>query len=75
MIIEYLSFHENYIFFSALLRSSFSIPLNPGQPGGEWSSDEINIVRDKVKLKKKNDLYIFEKFVNQKIGNSYDKMF
>ena len=74
MIIEYLSFHENYIFFSALLRSSFSIPLNPGQPGGEWSSDEIDIVRDKVKLKK-NYLYFFEAFVNQTIGNSYDKMF
>ena len=37
------------IFCSALFHSSSSIPVNPGQPGGEWTSEEIDIVRDKVK--------------------------
>ena len=26
----------------------FSVPLEPGQPGGPWTSEEIDIVRDKV---------------------------
>ena len=25
-----------------------SAPLEPGQPGGPWTEEEINIVRDKV---------------------------
>ena len=25
-----------------------SVPLEPGQPGGPWSSEEIDIVREKV---------------------------
>ena len=25
-----------------------SVPLEPGQPGGPWTEEEIDIVRDKV---------------------------
>ena len=25
-----------------------SVPLQPGQPGGPWTEEEIDIVRDKV---------------------------
>ena len=42
---------KHKICFSLLLLTSFasSIPLEPGQPGGPWSSEEVEIVRDKVR--------------------------
>ena len=33
---------------AAIVQSSISAPLEPGQPGGPWTKDEIDIVRDKV---------------------------
>ena len=27
-----------------------SVPLEPGQPGGPWTEEEIDIVRDKVSI-------------------------
>ena len=31
-----------------LISIVMSVPLEPGQPGGPWTKDEIDIVRDKV---------------------------
>ena len=31
-----------------LISIVISVPLEPGQPGGQWTEDEIDIVRDKV---------------------------
>merc|ERR1719250_51845 len=33
---------------SCLLATTLSVPLQPGQPGGAWSEEELDIVRDKV---------------------------
>ena len=33
---------------SFLISLAVSTPLEPGQPGGPWTEDEIDIVRDKV---------------------------
>ena len=39
-----------YLLILALLFSLvISVPLEPGQPGGPWTEEEIDIVRAKVK--------------------------
>ena len=39
-----------YLLVLALLFSLvISVPLEPGQPGGPWTEEEIDIVRAKVK--------------------------
>ena len=42
-----MKFRYIYIFL-ALISSALTLPLEPGQPGGPWTSEEIEIVRDKV---------------------------
>ena len=37
----------SFLFISIVLGS----PYEPGQPGGPWSSEEIDIVKDKVRIK------------------------
>ena len=38
-----------YLVFLALsFSSAISVPLEPGQPGGPWTEQEIDIVRAKV---------------------------
>ena len=40
----------------ALLSSVvIAVPLEPGQPGGPWTEDEIDIVRDKVLIESFQD--------------------
>ena len=39
-----------WLFFISLFSVGGSVPLAPGQPGGPWSSEEIDIVRDKVSM-------------------------
>ena len=34
--------------FLAFISFASTLPLEPGQPGGPWTSEEIEIVRDKV---------------------------
>ena len=45
-----MKFRYIYIFL-ALISSALTLPLEPGQPGGPWTSEEIDIVRDKVSNK------------------------
>ena len=39
-----------WLFFIIFFSVGGSVPLAPGQPGGPWTSEEIDIVRDKVSL-------------------------
>jgi hypothetical protein len=36
------------VIFASLVFLAKAVPLEPGQPGGPWTEEEINIVRDKV---------------------------
>ena len=38
-----------YLTLICLISSGLSVPYEPGQPGGEWTMTEIDIVRDKVR--------------------------
>ena len=39
----------NLLIFALLFSLVISVPLEPGQPGGPWTEEEIDIVRAKVK--------------------------
>ena len=47
---------------------AISIPLEPGQPGGPWTEEEIEIVRAKVILKNLLWSIIGKKAINQVLG-------
>ena len=36
------------LLFLVIIVSVGGVPLQPGQPGGEWSQEEVAVVRDKV---------------------------
>ena len=36
--------------FVSLISFAKSVPLEPGQPGGPWTEEEIDIVREKVNV-------------------------
>ena len=36
--------------FVSLISLAKSVPLEPGQPGGPWTEEEIDIVREKVNV-------------------------
>ena len=38
------------VIFASLILLSKAVPLEPGQPGGPWTEEEIDIVRDKVNV-------------------------
>ena len=40
--------HKSCLPFLIFISCASSIPLEPGQPGGSWTSEEVEIVRDKV---------------------------
>ena len=39
----------NLLILALLFSLVISVPLEPGQPGGPWTEEEIDIVRAKVK--------------------------
>ena len=39
-----------FVTLAALVLGSLGDPYQPGTPGGPWSADEIDIVREKVRL-------------------------
>ena len=45
-----MNFKDIFILL-ALISLASTLPLEPGQPGGPWTSEEIDIVRDKVSNK------------------------
>ena len=45
-----MNFKDIFILI-ALISLASTLPLEPGQPGGPWTSEEIDIVRDKVSNK------------------------
>ena len=50
-----------------LICQVISVPLEPGQPGGPWTSEEIDIVKEKVHTK---SFYKVALDFNLEMGNS-----